>query len=464
MLYLPAVMHQRRETTRSRWSPRVAIGAARRVALCVSAALALATPLRAHEIPERVAINAFVAARDSVLRVLVRVPLAAMRDLEFPLLEDGSLDLVAVRALLPEAAHVWIIGGLGIEADGVALGAPRLAGARISLPNDRAFESYAAALEHLRSEPLGNDTRIAWQNASFDVALEYPLADAAARLVLRPELAHLGIRTTSVLRIVGADDRERILVYEGDPDRLPLEPRWYDAASRFVAEGFWHILGGYDHLLFVLCLVLPVRRWRPLVAIVTAFTLAHSVTLGFAALGYAPSAAWFPPLVETAIAASIVWLALENILLPVDRLEQRWMLAFAFGLIHGFGFSFALGETLQFAGGHRAMALGTFNLGVELGQLLVLVAAIPVLRRLASWAGEGRERVLLIVGSVLVAHAAWHWMTERVAALGEFRATLRFPALDGTFLLGAMRAALVLTVALAVAVAFRQLLRTVLRP
>ena len=433
--------------------------------MAVAAALLL-TPceLRAHEIPQRVAINAFVEPRDSILRFVLRVPLESMRDVDFPLNADGSLDMVAVRALLPDAVRTWIVTGLAIEADGERLGEPRLVATRLAIPTDRSFESYAAAVAHFNDPLVDNETHLPWQQALLDVVLEFPLPRAGAHLVLLPRLAQLGIRTTSVMRIVRPDGPERILIYEGDPERIALDPRWYDAAVRFVAEGFRHILGGYDHLLFVLCLVLPVRRWRPLVAIVTAFTLAHSITLGFATVGFAPTALWFPPFVETAIAASIVWLALENILLPAERLERRWMLAFAFGLVHGFGFSFALGETLQFAGAHRMMALATFNIGVELGQLLVLLISIPILRRIAAWAGEGRERLVLITGSVLIAHAAWHWMTERVSALAEYRGGMTIPTLDGTFALGLLRLAFVLTVALAVGVALRQFLRTVWRP
>jgi hypothetical protein len=466
MLYLPAVMHQRRESRTFRWLRSLTRALARTAApvALVAGHLAGARDLRAHEIPQRVAINAFVEPRDSVLRFVLRVPLESMRDVDFPLNADGSLDMVAVRALLPDAVQTWIVTGLAIEADGDRLGPPRLVATRLAIPTDRSFESYAKAVAHFSDPPLDNETHLPWQQALLDVILEFPMPRADAHLVLMPGLAQLGIRTTSVMRIVRPDAPERILIYEGDPERIALEPRWYDAAFRFVSEGFRHILGGYDHLLFVLCLVLPVRRWRPLVAIVTAFTLAHSITLGFATAGFAPTALWFPPFVEAAIAASIVWLALENILLPADRLERRWMLAFAFGLVHGFGFSFALGETLQFAGAHRVMALATFNIGVELGQLLVLLISIPVLRRVASWVGEGRERIVLITGSVLIAHAAWHWMTGRVATLAEYRGGMRMPILDGTFALGLLRFGLVLTVALAVAVALRQFLRTVWRP
>ena len=165
-----------------------------------------------------------------------------------------------------------------------------------------------------------------------------------------------------------------------------------------MQSGFAHILDGIDHLLFLLCLVLPLRRFWHLVGVVTAFTAAHSITLFCAAFGLAPGALWFPPLVETLIAASIVYMAIENASsgLPAVALakvgsigsggsdrsggfQRRWIVAFAFGLVHGFGFSFALQDTLQFAGSHLVTSLVSFNVGVELGQLLVLAMLIPVL-------------------------------------------------------------------------------------
>ena len=137
---------------------------------------------------------------------------------------------------------------------------------------------------------------------------------------------------------------------------------------------------GADHLLFLLCLVIPFRRLRALVPIVTAFTVAHSITLIASAYGYAPDALWFPPLIETLIAASIVYMALENIVVPdTGRLAGRWIVAFGFGLVHGFGFSFGLQHTLQFAGSHLLTSLLSFNVGVEIGQLLVLCLLVPAL-------------------------------------------------------------------------------------
>jgi len=420
--------------------------------------LAAAVPLRAHEIPERVAVRAYVQHDGSTLRLLVRVPLEAMRDVDFPLRADGSLDLVRVRPLLRDAAQLWIANSISITADGRALGGAQITGARVALPNDRGFETFAAARTQFERAPLTTEI-VPWQQLLFDVALEYPLPAADARLVLHPDLAQLGIRTTSVVHVIEPDGRERVLTYGGNPRAVALDPAWYQTFAQFLREGFGHILGGFDHLLFVFCLVLPLRRWQSLVTIVTAFTLAHSLTLGAAALGFVPTVAWFPSLIETLIAGSIVWLAVENLILPAERLERRWPIAFAFGLVHGFGFSFALGETLQFAGGNLVSALAAFNVGVELGQLAVLAAAVPVLWLVRRYAGLRRERLVTIVGSAFIAHSAWHWLVERVGSLSSYEASLAWPALDASFVLGAMRVALLAAVALAVALAMRQILR-----
>ena len=149
--------------------------------------------------------------------------------------------------------------------------------------------------------------------------------------------------------------------------------------------------------------------------IVTAFTLAHSVTLISSALGLAPDSLWFPPLVEMLIAVSIVYMALENI---VGAARHRWLMALGFGLIHGFGFSFALRETLQFAGSHLVTSLLAFNVGVELGQLAVLLPLVPGLTLVFRFVVP--ERIGTIILSALAAHHAWHWMLERWEVLALF--------------------------------------------
>jgi hypothetical protein len=225
----------------------------------------------------------------------------------------------------------------------------------------------------------------------------------------------------------------RAFEFTGDPGLVRLDPRWHQAAFRFVVLCFWHILDGTDHLLFLLCLVIPLRRFRTLVLVVTSFTLAHSITLIASAFDVAPNALWFPPLIETLIAASIVYMALENVVAP--QLQRRWMITFGFGLVHGFGFSFALRETLQFAGSHLLASLVSFNVGVELGQLLVLVALVPALDLL--FRRVLKERVGTILLSALVAHTGWHWMLERYDRLRQYR--FEWPALDMLLLASALR-------------------------
>lgn len=393
------------------------------------------SPVPRHEVPADVSVQAYVRPAGSTLTVLVRVPLESMRDAEWPRLADGSLDLAdpEVPALLREAARIWIAGYLSFEEDGRSLPDETITAARLAVPADRSFGSWAAASAAMDGPPLPATVRMRPEVALLDVRLEVPITDDEARFTIDPALAHLGIETVSVIHLVLPDGAERVFRYVGDPGPVQLDPRWHQAVLRFVKLGFDHILEGWDHLLFVLCLVIPFRSVRGLVPVVTAFTVAHSLTLIAAAMGMAPDVLWFPPLVEALIAASIVWMALENVL-GIGR-DRRWTVAFGCGLIHGFGFSFLLSESLQFAGGHLLSSLLAFNVGVELGQVVALAAFVPALR----WALARLPdvRVGEIVVSVLVGHTAWHWMTERGAGFAAY--DIGFPALDAAFLADAMR-------------------------
>ena len=396
-------------------------------------------PVAAHEVPARVTVLALVKPEGRTLRMVVRVPLEAIRDVDFPLHGRGYLDLARAEALLPEAAKLWIADAIELSEDGQRLGSGRITATRLSLPSDRSFETWEAALLHLGGPPLSPETELVWQQAMLDVLLEYPIQSDRSSFSIRPTLARLGQRTITVLRFLPPGRGERAFQFTGDPGLLRLDPRWHQAALRFVKLGFLHILDGIDHLLFILCLVIPFRKLRPLVAIVTSFTVAHSVTLIAATLGLAPTALWFAPLIETLIAISILYMAFENIL--GARLERRWVLAFGFGLVHGFGFSLFLRDSLQFAGAHLATSLLAFNLGVELGQLLVVAVAVPVLVWLFR---RVPERIGIILLSALVAHTAWHWMTTRAATLRQYR--FQWPAFDTAFLAAAMRGLMLLLI------------------
>ena len=409
----------------------------------------------AHEIPARVGILAFVRPEGQLLRVVARVPLESMRDLDIRPRADGTLDLATLGPLLPDAAKLWIADYLKLYEDGRPLSASGTVRTQLSVPSDRSFTSYDAAVAHVTGVPLPASTELRWTQAMLDVIIEYPITNDRAHFTIEPGLAHLGIKTTTVLRFLPPGSGERVFEYIGNPGLVALDPRWYEAARRFVVLGIGHILSGIDHLLFVLCLVIPVRRWRRLLEIITAFTVAHSITLAGSALGVAPSALWFPPLIEVLIALSIVYMALENIVVPAERLGYRWRMAFAFGLVHGFGFSFALKESLQFGGAHLVASLAAFNVGVEIGQLAVLAAAVPLLAWLLPKLVS--ERTGVVVLSAIVAHQAWHWMTERGAALLEYRFTA--PEIDTAFWLALVQGGLLLCVALGAAWGFQLIIR-----
>ena len=383
----------------------------------------------AHDIPNDVTVQMFVKPDGQHLHVLVRVPLKAMRDISFPVRGPGYLDIARSGALLPGAAKLWIAGFFEMYEGDNLLPNVQVMATRISLPSDFSFTSYDSAVAHVTSAPLPDSTDVYWDQTLLDVLFETPTQSDRSRFSIQPRFGRLGLRVITVLRFVLPGGEIRAFEFDGDPGLVRLDPRWHQAALRFVDLGFLHILDGTDHLLFLFCLVIPFRRLRALIPVVTAFTVAHSITLIASAYNFAPDFLWFPPLIETLIAASIVYMALENIV-GASSVERRWMMAFGFGLVHGFGFSFALRQSLQFAGTHLLTSLLSFNVGVELGQLLVLILLIPVLQLFFRYAVA--ERMGTIILSALVAHTAWHWMLDRASVLRQFR--FAWPVLDAGLL------------------------------
>jgi hypothetical protein len=389
----------------------------RGLAISLLAAVAcLPGVVRAHEPPADVAVQVLVRPKGDRLELLVRAPLEAMQDIDFPTFGSGYLDVARADPQLGHAAQVWLADALELYENGRRLPTPTIAAVRASIPSDRSFATFDGALAHVRGARLPEGTQLVWQQALLDVLLEVPIQSASSRFSIRPRFERLGLREVTGLAFTSGTGVERVFRFDGDPGIVPLDPRMSQALLRFLHQGFDHVLDGADHLLFLLCLVVPFRRDpRALLWIVTAFTAGHSVTLLGAAYGGAPVALWFPPLIEVLIAATIFYTAVENVIAPSVR--RRWLLAFGFGLVHGFGFSFALTNTLQFAGAHVLTSLLAFNVGIELGQLLALAALIPSLWLLFRYVPERAGGIVL---AVLVAHTAWHWLLERFAVLRNF--------------------------------------------
>ena len=402
---------------------------------------ALLAPTRAasHEFALESTMTAFVKIDPREAHLVVRVPLHLLRSARFPLngreIDFTQLDPALQRALTDIARHVTLWEDDRLLSQSSTIG-------RLSLPSDRSFDRYADAVRHV-AEPI--DQRMAiytdqgFVDAHFSYAISSPDSRFAIQTTLAPELKEY---LKLAMRYLPLDGSSRALLITSRMGKVFLNPSWYRAAAGFVLLGVAHILSGLDHLLFLLCLIIPFRRLRQVVPIVTAFTVAHSFTLLGSAYHLAPEGAWFPPFVETAIAASIVFMALENIV-GAD-LRRRWLITGLFGLVHGFGFSYGLQQNLQFAGRHLLVSLFSFNVGIELGQIAVLAVMLPALALLFRVVRV--ERLGVIVLSALVAHTGWHWMIER----GEVLWKVPWPRLDAAalvtlarWLIGALLAAFV---------------------
>jgi len=398
-------------------------------------------PVGAHEIPSEVRILLFFKPEGQRLRVLVRAPLEAMTDIDWPLVGiEGLLDVPRADPFLRDASTLWLGDNVFVTENGVPLPYPTVAAVRASLPSDRAFEAYETAVTQTTGERLPNDARLVKNQGMIDVLFEFPIGSDQSRFAIYPRFARLSSQTQTIIRFLAPGQPERVFEIHGDGGMILLDPRWFEAAWRFVKEGFFHIIDGAEHLLFLFVLLVPFRRLRALVPIVTSFTLAQTLTILASVYDMTPAALWFPTFVDLLTAASILYLALENIVGP--RLERRWIMTFAFGLAHGFAFAFPLQQTLQFAGGHVFASLVAFNIGIEAGLLLLVALLVPALTLFFQFAVA--ERIGTIVLSALVAHTAWHWTWERYDQLTQYQFV--WPVIDALFLAMVLRWLMVLVV------------------
>jgi hypothetical protein len=379
----------------------------------------ISRPANAHEFTMESLINAFVKIDSREAHLVLRVPLHVLGSVKFPV-SGREIDLTAADAAIQQALTqlssqitIWEAGRPLVASGAVA---------RLTLPSDRSFESYPDAVAHV-ARPITSGTSIFVDQGYLDAHFSYPISSPHSRFtiqtVVAPELKNY---LKFAIRYLPLTDEGRAMLITSRSGRVALNPTWYQAAAGFATLGIVHILSGIDHLLFLLCLLIPVRGVREILRIVTAFTIGHSITLVGSAYDLAPTGAWFPPLVETLIAASILYMAIENILSL--NLRTRWLIAAIFGLVHGFGFSYGLKENLQFAGKHLLVSLFSFNLGIEIGQIFVLILMLPLLALLLRRVLVGRAGMIIL--SAIVAHAAWHWMIER----GDVLWRVEWPQLD----------------------------------
>lgn len=357
----------------------------------------LAAPALAHK-----ASDAYLQLREGPDGIALRVDVA-LRDLDV-LLDldrdgDGKLTWGEVKAAWP-AIDAQVRAGMQVA--GCEL---RIADRGLEARNDGRY-----AVLHL----------VSGCRLTADTTMRYTLmrdTDPTHRGIARIERAG----ADALLQVLDPAQPSVAIGSAADPDRPAAGP-----GAGFLTEGIHHIVTGYDHVLFLICLLLPsvMRRrfdgagaaqWQPVqgiaqallpvAGIVTAFTVAHSITLGLAAAGLASLPSWF---IEPAIAATIVLAALDN-LVPIFR-GRRMLVTFAFGLIHGFGFAGVLGE-LNLPAGAFAWALLQFNVGLELGQLAIVAVAAALLyllrerRGYPAWAIRAGSMAAMTIGVL--------WFIER---------------------------------------------------
>jgi hypothetical protein len=374
---------------------------------------------RAHEFKLDIAMNGFVRIERNEAHLVIRAPLFLFKAIRFPV-KGAEIDIEQSGPTLARTLEA-MQRDVTIFEDGRPLQASSARG-RLTLPSDKSFQSFDSAARHVAT-PLEPGTAIMAEQGYVDAHFTFPIASPDAVFAVRTAAGpEFGDYLKVTIRYEPLRGDPRALVLTSRSGTVELNPTWISAAIGFVGIGVAHIVTGFDHLLFLLCLVIPLRGVRQILIVVTGFTLAHSFTLIGSAFDLAPSGAWFPPFVETIIALSVVYMALENIV-GVD-LRRRVLLTMLFGLVHGFGFSYGLRQDLQFAGTHLLVALFAFNVGIEIGQILVLAVMLPLLALVQRYVLPGRVGAIIL--SALVAHIGWHWMTERWEAL----ATAPWPSLD----------------------------------
>ena len=382
-----------------------------RCVLALLVALALQAVLLAHDIPDEIVVQSYVRPQQNQLQVLLRIPLLAVAEANLPKDGTGYLAMPYMDAALREAANQISNGIVFLEGD-ERLTRYDLANARISLPSDRSFDTYDGALARVRGAKLPDATQVYYNQGFLDLELHFPIQSDQSAFSMRVLFGRgMANRTATFINFIRADGAVRAFRIHDDTPLVRLDPKAHQAAWVFLKAGFYRFLDSLDHLLFVSVLALPFRRARDLVKPFAAFAIAHSITLGLAAFAMGTVDTWYVPTIGALIAFSLVYVSIENAVSA--PLRHRWVVALVFGLFHGLGFAIALQDTLQFAGSHPIAALVSYNVGLELGTLIILAIVVPAANLLFAHAAA--ERAGIIVSSVLIGHAGWHWMTERMA-------------------------------------------------
>ena len=349
------------------------------------------------------------------------------------------LALAVAATLWPEAAKAHRIGlssarifvdGGAIESEIVVKGSDLEAALGVPLVDAEQdlvlSEALAAHGEAVLAHLLANVTLLRGDGVACTAAADAPEADADGvvfwivwdcgadpdPVTYRNTLFHaanpLAIQNVMLMR--GEETVQDVLTSKHKELALTATPppSTGQVFLRYTGSGITHIFMGYDHIAFLLALLLWARRLVPIIKVVTAFTIAHSLTLALAVLDVVSIPAI---VVEPLIAATIIWVATENLFWR--DIGRRWRIAFVLGLVHGFGFAGVLRE-FGLPGDALAVALAAFNIGVEIGQVTIVSIAVPLLLGIDRlMRAEGRSPGLVYAASTVIAGLGLYWLLAR---------------------------------------------------
>jgi len=383
--------------------------------LVVSAALAtwLPTALQAHE-PSGV-VQAFVKVEPGQVRVLTRVPLDLLADVGFvtrgrKIQPEASAPAVA-RAIADIEAWLWLTDGpIRLRSDG--------ARARLTLPSDRSFDSYSSALTHIEQDPAPADA-VFMEQGFLDAALTFPTMATSPRvwLQLRPS-ARFSSQTQTSVQYLPLEGGPRSFVATSRSGWLPLEARTWDVLWWFARAGLEELASSARYPLLLLCLIVSVRTTRRVRSMLAMVSVSRSAVVVGMAYSLGRLGAWVVAPADALATASLAGVLL-TVLLAVEL--DRWVgLLALLGLLYGLVLSVPLRDALPLARDHELAAVLAFNLGLEAGQLVVVLMGIATARvgALVGAAHRVASAPLLTSALIVVAlHAAWHLASDRGATL-----------------------------------------------
>ena len=282
----------------------------------------------------------------------------------------------------------------------------RLVQRRVAIRDEQA-RVCPSIVQNAGEDPTNQDSALVVLKFSCAGKGEKVLYDATKLLEAQ------GAKGKHLVTVVDDKNPGQTMLYPGNPPldlSEPLLTTW-QLMQKFIAAGVEHIITGYDHICFLIAVILWARRAWPVVKIVTAFTISHSITLSLAALNIVtlPTS-----LIESAIALSIIYVAVENFF--SRKVDQRWRDTFFFGFIHGFGFASGLVE-LGVPQNAIVPALAAFNIGVEIGQIAIVLALIPLLLGIDKFTNDQRSPKLVYPVSGLIALFGLYWLLQRIHVL-----------------------------------------------